>query len=104
MIFVTGAVRAHQDGFDDALRLAEEHVARSRQEDGCISHAVHRDLEDPLRLVFVERWASREALAAHFAKRSSRDFVASVAALSSEPPTLEVYEATDISTELMKQP
>lgn len=103
MILVTGAIRARQESFDDALQLAEEHVARSRDEDGCLSHAVHRDLEDPLRLVFVERWASREALAAHFAKRSSREFVTRVAELSSEPPTLNVYEARDISAEMTKQ-
>lgn len=103
MILVTGAIRARQDQFDQALELAEEHVARSRQENGCVSHAVYRDLEDPLRLVFVERWESREALAAHFAKRSSREFVTAVAELSAEPPTLAVYEANDISLEMTQK-
>ena len=32
------------------------HVRRSRTEPGCLFHAVHRDVEEPLRLVFVERW------------------------------------------------
>ena len=44
-------------------------------EPGCISHAVHVDCENPLRLVFFEQWADRAALLAHFSVPASRDFV-----------------------------
>ncbi len=40
-------------------------TASSREDAGCISYAPHVDANDPLRFVFVERWASAQALAAH---------------------------------------
>lgn len=54
MILATGSVTARQDSFDVVRNLSLEHVHRSRTEPGCISHAVHVDCENPVRLVFVE--------------------------------------------------
>ena len=67
MIVVTGSVTARRETFEETRLLSLEHVHRSRSEPGCISHAVHVDCENPLRLVFVEQWADRAALATHFA-------------------------------------
>ena len=96
MIVVTGSVTARQDAFEEARRLSLEHVHRSRAEPGCISHAVHVDCENPLRLVFIEQWADRAALAAHFAVPASRNFVRALGALVSMPPTIEIYDATKL--------
>ena len=94
MILVTGSVRAQAETIDDVVSLALEHVERSRAEAGCLLHSVHRDVEDPLRLVFLEHWADKEALAAHFAVPASGEFVTNVAALAAGSPTLEMYDAT----------
>ncbi|MEA2884745.1 MAG: hypothetical protein QOH32_4001 [Bradyrhizobium sp.] len=96
MILVTGSVVAREDSFDEVCRLSLEHVKRSRSEPGCISHAVHVDCEDPLRLVFVERWADRAALIAHFAVPASRDFVRALQPLGADATTIELYEAARI--------
>jgi quinol monooxygenase YgiN len=96
MIVVTGSVTARQDSFDEARRLSLEHVHRSRREQGCISHAVHIDCENPLRLVFIEQWADRAALAAHFAVPASRDFVRNLQPLAASSPTIEIYDATRV--------
>jgi quinol monooxygenase YgiN len=96
MIVVTGSVLARQDTRDEILRLSLEHVHRSRREPGCLSHAVHSDCEDPLRLVFVERWADRNALLAHFAVPASRDFVKALQPLAAASTTLEIYDATQL--------
>jgi quinol monooxygenase YgiN len=96
MIVVTGSVLARQDTRDEILRLSLEHVYRSRREPGCLSHAVHSDCEDPLRLVFVERWADRNALLAHFAVPASRDFVKALQPLAAASTTLEIYDATKL--------
>src|SRR6202007_3389098 len=93
MILVTGSVVARQDSFEEARRLSLEHVHRSRKEPGCISHAVHVDCENPLRLVFIEQWADRAALASHFAVPASRNFVRALGALAAGPSTLEIYDA-----------
>ena len=94
MIVVTGSVTARPDSFDEARKLSLEHVHRSRGEPGCISHAVHVDGENPIRLVFFEQWADRAALLAHFAVPASREFVQSLQALAEGATTIELYEAT----------
>src|SRR5712672_2419148 len=92
MIVVTGSVTARQDSLDEVRRLSLEHVHRSRGEPGCISHAVHIDCENPLRLVFIEQWADRAALAAHFAVPASRDFVGALGSLASGSD-IQIYDA-----------
>jgi len=94
MIVVTGSVTARPDSFDEVLTLSLEHVYRSRLEPGCISHAVHVDCENPLRLVFIEQWADRAALLAHFAVPASRDFVRALQPLAAAASTIELYDAT----------
>jgi quinol monooxygenase YgiN len=93
MIVVTGSVIARRESFDEVLKLSLEHVHRSRREPGCISHAVHVDCENPLRLVFFEQWADRAALLAHFALTASRDFVTALQPLAAATTTLEIYNA-----------
>ena len=96
MIVVTGSVTAKPDTFDEVRRLSLEHVHRSRKEPGCISHAVHLDCENPLKLVFVEQWADRAALLAHFAVPASRDFVRALQSLAASAMTIEIYDATKV--------
>ena len=91
---VTGSVTARQDSFEEVRRLSLEHVRRSRTEPGCISHAVHVDCENPLRLVFFEQWADRAALLTHFAVPASREFVRSLQSLATAATTIELYDAT----------
>lgn len=96
MVIVTGSVLAKTDTLDKLLALSLEHVRRSRSEPGCLAHAVHQDAENPLRLVFVEEWSDRKALAAHFAMPASRAFVKAVSSLTAEPPKINIYEASTI--------
>jgi quinol monooxygenase YgiN len=73
-----------------------EHSRRSRGEKGCLLHAVHRDLEEPTRLVFVEEWEDRLSLDAHFSLRSSRDFVRSARRMAAQEPVIQVFEAARV--------
>ncbi|GAC1607701.1 MAG: hypothetical protein NVS3B26_01870 [Mycobacteriales bacterium] len=98
MILVTGSITSMPGAYDVVMRLSLEHVHRSRLEPGCLSHAVHIDAEEPLRLVFVERWANQDALHAHFGVPASREFVEAVGPLAAGPPTLEIYDVTPKSS------
>lgn len=91
MIIVTGAVHTSEDRLEEAVALSLAHVRRSRLEPGCISHHLHLDAEDRCRLVFLERWESPEALAAHFAAPESRAFVRALSALAVKPPEMEIH-------------
>ena len=96
MILVIGSVVAPQARIAEALALSREHVTRSRLEPGCISHAVHQDIENPLRLVFVEQWADAAALREHFRVPASRAFARDLSALAAEPPKMAIYEGSEI--------
>ena len=94
MILVTGSVTAREDSLGEVRKLSLEHVHRSRREPGCISHAVHIDCENPL--VFVEQWADRAALLAHFAVPASRNFVRALRSLIAASTTIEIYDANPL--------
>ena len=97
MLIVVGSITARPDSVDALRGASLEHVHRSRAEDGCISHAVHIDVENPLRLFFFERWRDRASLEAHGRQPGSRAFLTEVraGAASSEPIT--VYEADQLA-------
>jgi quinol monooxygenase YgiN len=96
MILVTGSVTARPETFGEIRELSLEHVHRSRTEAGCISHAVHVDCENPLRLVFIEQWADRATLAAHFAVPASRNFVRALHPLAAGAPDIQIYDASKL--------
>lgn len=93
MILVTGSILAKTDTFDRVLSLSQAHVARSRLEPGCISHAVHVDCENRLRLFFFEQWADEAALQAHFAVPETRAFVKSLRDIVVETSGTQIYRA-----------
>ena len=96
MILVIGSVTAKPGRYEEALALSQEHVARSRIEPGCVSHAVHRDTENPDRLVFVEEWVDQASLQQHFKVPASRAFAKALAELASQTPTMAVYDAAKL--------
>lgn len=98
MIIITGAATIDPARRDEAERLCLEHSARSRTEPGCLHHEPHWSMQDPNRVVFVEHWADRAAVDAHFAVPASNDFVAAIAALATEAPTIEIHEVPDSAT------
>jgi quinol monooxygenase YgiN len=94
MILVTGSVTAREDSLGEVRKRSLEHVHRSRKEPGCISHAVHVDCENPLRLVFIEQWTA--ALLAHFAVPASRNFVHALQPLAAAAATIEIYDTVKV--------
>ena len=96
MIIVTGSILAREDTFDDVLRASLEHVERSRKEAGCISHDVHVDCQNPMRLFFFERWADQAALRAHFAVEDTRTFIRSLKGRIVETTGTQIYRAEAI--------
>ncbi|MFZ0171824.1 MAG: putative quinol monooxygenase [Acidimicrobiales bacterium] len=92
MIVITGSLVARAEDYEELERLSLAHVQRSRLEPGCIAHGVHRDVENPLRLVFLEKWQDQAAVDAHFGVPESIEFVQRAVALADGPPTIEVFD------------
>ena len=97
MIIVTGTLHARADALAEVLALSREHVARSRAEAGCLEHGVAIAADDPLQLVFFERWTDQAAIAAHLKLPASRAFGKRVAALIDRPPTLTLFDANPLA-------
>lgn len=96
MIIVTGSVTAKPDSFEALLEACLAHVHRSRAEDGCISHAVRIDSEDPMKLVFFEEWRDMAALQAHFVTPGIADLLAAFREHSCASEKITAYEATQL--------
>jgi quinol monooxygenase YgiN len=99
LIVVLGSATARADTFEALHKISLEHVRRSRAEPGCIAHAVHVDCENPLKLVFVEKWKDAAALAAHFKVKASIEFVTRVRELAAEVSPIEIFEAAPAKME-----
>lgn len=97
MIIVTGHAIAREDADEAMQRLSVEHVLRSRAEPGCISHEVSRDVQQPRRFIFLERWTDMAALQVHFRVEASRQFAKSMAQLSEGRPEMAIYQAEAIN-------
>lgn len=78
MLIVTGSLTATTPTRDRFLERALAHVRRSRAEHGCLEHGVAIDAEEPLRLMFFERWRDHAALEAHFPQPGSIAFVTAI--------------------------
>ena len=87
-VVVVGAFTARPGQEQAATEAFEGLLAPTHAEDGCILYSLHRGVDDPARLAFIERWASREALEAHLAS----DHIAAVLARVEE-----LFAASDIT-------
>ena len=95
MIVVTGVIVARPETVDQLVEASLDHVHRSRTEPGCLAHHVHVDVEDPLRLVFIERWADRAALDEHFRQVGSIEFVRQLDVWAAGRPRMEIFTVPD---------
>ena len=96
MIIITGSVSLQPDRRDEAIALGCEHSARSRDEDGCVSHNCYIDAEDDNRLHFFEQWRDMNAVQKHFAVPESGEFVQRIAAFAVAAPEIAIYSANPI--------
>jgi quinol monooxygenase YgiN len=60
------AIFVAKPGKEEELRkVLEANVEPTRKERGALQYDLHRDVEEPRRFIFVERWESRAALDEH---------------------------------------
>jgi quinol monooxygenase YgiN len=64
-VVVVGSFKSQPGKEGEAVEAVRALVERTHGEQGCILYGLHRGVDDPSRLAFIERWASREELDAH---------------------------------------
>ncbi len=72
---------------------AQQLIDLTRIEPGCVEYVLHQDNENPLVLVFIERWESKAALESHIA---SEHFQAFSAATKQAVASLNINQLTMI--------
>ena len=92
-IVVVGSFTARAGMEAQATEAFRAVVEPTHGEEGCILYALHRGADDPRRLAFVERWASRQALEAHLASPHVQAVLDRVDELFSDGGDIVVYEA-----------
>lgn len=65
MIYVLATIKAKPGQAGALIKGAQSCVAETRKENGCVSYEYVQSTDDPDTLIVVERWTTREALAAH---------------------------------------
>ena len=97
MIVITGRVTAKPGAFAPLREEGLAHSARSRLEDGCLSHRCYVDAADAETLFFYEEWRDMAAVQAHFAHPDTPRIMAAIRehAAASEGPTL--LQATPVA-------
>ena len=66
LLIVAGDVEIDPANRAAAIEAARVVMTATRQEEGCLEYTIAADVENPARFVIVEKWASPEALEAHF--------------------------------------
>ena len=87
-VVVVGAFTAKPGKEEDAKQAFERLIGPTHNEPGCILCALHQGADDPARLVFVERWASREDIDAHIKSDHVADLLRRVD---------ELFQSSDIT-------
>lgn len=98
MIIITGRVGLKPEHRDAAFGHGTDHSARSRREDGCLSHNCYIDAEDKNVMHFFEQWRDMAAVQQHFAVPESTEFVQTLAAMATEKPQILIFNAEKIET------
>jgi quinol monooxygenase YgiN len=68
-------------------------LSPTHAEEGCLLYALHREIDDPTKIWFVERWASRPLLDAHLHSAHIEEAVAGVGKYFSAGPDIRICEA-----------
>ena len=55
----------YEDKAEEAIMLYKELVEKTREEEGCISYSLFRDIEDNSIVTMIEEWESLDALDKH---------------------------------------
>lgn len=78
---------------EEAEKFLSDLLVPTHAEAGCLLYAVHRGIEDPFRLVYIERWESRPLLDQHTSSEHIQTALSRVGEFFSETPDIIYYEA-----------
>jgi quinol monooxygenase YgiN len=91
-VVVVGSFKSQPGKEYEAVEAMRALVEPTHGEQGCILYALHRGVDDPSRLAFIERWASREELDAHLSSAHVQEILTRAEELFGDSADIVVYE------------
>lgn len=90
------ATATAKPGMGDKLeKIIRASIQPTRAEDGNLHYSLHRSIEDPDVFVFVERWASMEALQAHGMSAHVEEILGAAAEVMAGAPEARILTVLD---------
>ena len=87
-VVVVATFKAREGKVEEVIAGLTPVIEQTHGEAGCLSYALHRDVNDPDTLVLVERWTSQVALESHFQQPYMAGLGELAAELLAAPPSL----------------
>jgi quinol monooxygenase YgiN len=87
-VVVVATFKAREGKVDEVIAAITPVIEQTHDEAGCLSYALHRDVNDSDTLVIVERWTSQVALESHFQQPYMAALGAAAGELLASPPGL----------------
>jgi quinol monooxygenase YgiN len=87
-VVVVAIIQVKPGSEDEALAAFSASIPPTHEEAGCLGYALHQDRDDATRFVFVEQWASEDALNAHGQTPHLKALFGAVGGLVTGPPTI----------------
>jgi quinol monooxygenase YgiN len=96
MIYVIATLHAKEGKQSTLIEGARAVIAATRKEEGCLFYDLHQSVTDPQRLVFIEGWTSRDALAAHFKTPHLQTWRGIAAECTARPTEVEIISPAGV--------
>lgn len=90
MIYLIATLTAKPGRVDELIAAAAACITATRAEEGCEAYDLYTSVSDPLALVFVEKWASSEAVMSHSRADHMRVFGKVAAECCAAAPRIEI--------------
>lgn len=85
-----------KDSVESFMELVTKLIQATRQEEGCVSYTLHRDIKDGTHLTLIEEWEDKEAVKRHNNSEHFRTYAPRLAELCDRPGTCFLYSPLDV--------
>jgi quinol monooxygenase YgiN len=92
MIVVAGTISIDPAKRDAAMHVAQEMMAETRKEPGCVAYVMSGDFDDPGCIRLFEEWESDQAIAVHMKTPHMKKFQSQIPTLGFRGMKLDRYE------------
>jgi quinol monooxygenase YgiN len=90
MIYIVATLTIKPETRAELIAAAQECMAATRKETGCLAYDLYESVSDASKLVFVERWESAECLEPHRTSDHMKAFGRVAVKCFDAPPKIEV--------------